>query len=759
MRTLGALIAVAFVKLRLLVLLGWIAAVVWVVINLGPLHGGSNSSLRDLLPPGTGAVRAEQISDQRFAFPLLSRTIVVVRNPRGLSSVRQASLVRLASQLSYHRLPAYNQIAGALPLSDTFGSPPFARQPGTTFLLYLFFAPSVSTTVSTNVAQSLVTHEIGHRPGEYEGVTGEVPATVAEQNLINSRLLWVGLATVLLVALAVGVRFRAVPAALLTAVAVVAAYLVADRVVSRLAATSGVTVPSQAEPVLLVLVFGVTTDYAVFFLSRFRGLLRDGVERRQAAVRVVREITPIVFTAGITVAAATAALLTGTLPFVRGFGPALTVAVLVAMLVAITFVPAALAVGGRFLFWPGVPRSAPETDGSPPSARAWRWRGRFAGARLAGRHPLIAVALSVAIVIAAASGLRHMAISNDMIRGLPARSEVHRAYDVAQQGFAPGVLAPVLVVVTGPGVGNQTVALARLQRELAEVPHVAGVLGPQQSLSQYGVRAPVWRARDAARFALVLNEDPLGSQAISAVRGVQHSMQRLLTTAGLTGARGLVAGDTAISADIVGATTSSLARVIPTMLAAIFIVIAIYLRALIAPIYLVLTSVLAAGAALGVTVYAMQYLFGYDQTTYYVVLTVAVLLIALGSDYNVFLVGRIWQQARHGRLSETVATAGSRASRSIATAAIVLALSFALLAIVPLRAFFEIAFAMTAGLMIDAFVIRALLVPALIVLVGPRSAWPGNGLRKVPMIAPDEEEPDVTSPSGSPRTEAPVAAS
>ena len=749
MKRLGALSAMAFVKLRFLVLLGWIAAVVWVLVSLPALEGSSSGSLRELLPANTPAVRAEQISIERFSFPLLSRTIVVVRNPRGLPARRQASLVRLASQLSYHQLPAYSQIKGALPLSDRVGGPSFARRPGTTMLMYLFFPPSVSTSVSTQVAQRLVTREIGHRPGEYEGVTGEVPATVAEQSLINSRLVWVGLATILLVALAVGVRFRAVPAALLTAVAVVAAYLVADRVVARLARVGGVTVPAQAQPVLIVLVFGVTTDYAVFFLSRFRALLRDGVPRQSASVQVVREITPIVFTAGITVAAAAAALLAATLAFVRGFGPALAIAALVGMLAAITLVPAALAVAGEWMFWPGVTAPSDATAAARGPRRGRRWRGRLAAARLAGRHPVIAVMLSLAIIVAAWSGLRHMAISNDLIRDLPGGSEVHRAYDVASKGLAPGALAPVLVVVTGNGVGGQATALARLQRSLAQTPEVSLVLGPEQTLTGLGARASVWRTGNAARYVLFLNEDPLGSRAISAVRALERSMPSRLQAAGLTHATGMVAGDTAISADIVDATTSSLLRVVPVMLALIFVVIAIYLRALVAPIYLVLSSVLAAGAALGLTAYAMPHLFGYGQTMYYVVLTVAVMLIALGSDYNVFLVGRIWQQRRRGTLSETVATAGARASRSIATAAFVLALSFALLAIVPLRSFFEIAFAMAIGLLIDAFVVRALLVPALLVLVGPRSAWPGSGLQKIPTVAAAESESGVETPGAA----------
>src|SRR5207248_6001704 len=170
-------------------------------------------------------------------------------------------------------------------------------------------------------------------------------------------------------------------------------------------------------------------------------------------------------------------------------------------------------------------------------------------------------------------------------------------------------------------------------------------------------------------------------------------------------------------------------RVAPTMLAAVFVVIAIFLRALVAPAYLVLTSLLAVFASLGLTVYVLQVLFGYGEVTYYVVFTTAVLLVSLGSDYNVFLVGRIWQEAKRRSLREAVEVAGARAARPIATAGMVLALSFALVAIVPVRAFREIAFAVAVGLLVDAVIVRAILVPAMMTLVGSASAWPGRLLR------------------------------
>ncbi|HZU40016.1 MAG TPA: MMPL family transporter [Solirubrobacteraceae bacterium] len=780
MRRVGVGLARVFVALRLLVVLAWLAGTGWMVYALPTIQTGASGSLSELLPPNSPAIRAEQISSRQFAVPLITRTEVVVRNPRGLSAARQAYLVRLAERLSQHRLPGFSEIAGALPLPDVIGVPPFAKHPGTTMLLYLFFRPQASSHQRDDAAHRLIREEIGHRAGEYEGVTGETPAELAQETLINGGLKWVTLATLLVVLLTVGLQFRAVGAAAVTLVAVIMAYLVADRVVAEIALRAGVTVPSQAKPVLIVLVFGVATDYSIFFLSRFRALLREGAARKQAAVHVVRQITPIVFTAGITVAAGTAALLVAHLAFLRGFAPALAVAVLTAMVVAITFVPAVLGLAGRWMFWPALGRAAPAPQppaaaappaaGAPPAAPAPQpaapqpaapqpaaagapqppapqppsRSGRFAAARWASRHPAIAAIAACLLVAGAASGLGRTAVANELVTSLPRKNEVHQAYDVARRGFAPGVLAPVVVVALGAGIDHQGAALGRLQHELAHQHGVTQVLGPlQPPPGSSGLH--LWRTPGAARYLLFLGTDPLGSRAIDDVRSLQHRLPALMQGAGLRGTHGLVAGDTALSSDIVDATLSDLERVVPTILVAIFVVIALFLRALVAPAYLVLTSVLAAAAALGLTTYVMQDALNYQQTTYYVIFTVVVLLISLGSDYNVFLIGRIWQEGRKRALRPAVASAGTRASRPIAVAACVLALSFALLAIVPVRAFREIAFAMAAGLLIDAFVIRAVLVPALLVLVGPISAWPGNVLRRrrpgVKPLAPQPDQP------------------
>lgn len=767
MRRLAGFFAAILVRV---VLGAALAAVVWIGVTLPSLSGAGNNSVSTLVPSGSRALVAERISAERFAFPVLTRTMVVVRNPHGLSVNRRASLLALAARLSVGGLPGYGEIGGALPLPDNPSPSTFSHQVSTTAILYLYFRPNVSTGRQTVLARRLVRRVIGHQPGEFEGVTGVIPAQATQENVIEENLQWIELATVLVVALAVALRFRGVGAAVLTVGTVIAAYVVSDRVVALLGRNGRIALPAEIEPVMVVLVMGVATDYSIFFLSRFRTLIAEGRSRLSAAAATVRQIAPVVIAAGVTVAVGTASLLAAKLTFLRDFGPGLAAAVLVAMLTAVVIVPAALAVVGERLFWPREPSRTRRAEQAPAVSAEGQVDGayvqtperardpdpvlaqetserppRYSPARLSARYPIVALVLAAVVVLAGASGLRHIAVGNDLINGLPAGSEAHRAAVQARRGFVPGAIAPTVVVVSGRGLGARRPQLERLQMLLTEQSGVAQVVGIRQQPLPMHLGLVVSQDGRAARYLLFLREDPLGAPALSDVRALERRLPALLHTAGLTDTRGVVGGDSALSAEIVDSTLSDLGRVAPVMLMAIFLILALYLRALVAPAYLVVTSVLAVLSALGVTVYAMQELLGYGQVTYYVIFTTAVLLVSLGSDYNVFLIGRIWQQSRRGPLQNAVEIAGARAARPIAVAGLVLAAAFALLALVPLRAFREIAFAMTIGLLLDAFIVRAIFVPALVVLVGPRSAWPRTlaGERAKDAIAPHAQDAPV----------------
>lgn len=272
--------------------------------------------------------------------------------------------------------------------------------------------------------------------------------------------------------------------------------------------------------------------------------------------------------------------------------------------------------------------------------------------------------------------------------------------------------------------------------------------GQQPAPTELGV--VLARNGDAARFLLVLDSEPLGATAIDTLEGLRERTAGLLDEAGLDGARFGYAGDTAIAEAIVGTTQGDLGRIAIAALLVNLLLLVVFLRALVAPLYLLACSLLALCASLGLTVLVFQGLLGADGLTFYVPFAAAVLLVALGSDYNIFGVGHVWEEARRRPIRQALVVAVPESTRAITAAGITLAASFGLLALVPLRPFRELAFAMAVGIMLDAVVIRSVLVPVLLSLVGRASGWPGRFLWRAPESAPASVGPSVAVGGGGP---------
>nr|MBA3619241.1 MMPL family transporter [Acidothermales bacterium] len=223
----------------------------------------------------------------------------------------------------------------------------------------------------------------------------------------------------------------------------------------------------------------------------------------------------------------------------------------------------------------------------------------------------------------------------------------------------------------------------------------------------------------------------------------------LLRTAGLSDVRVGFGGDTALATGIVKSTTDDMGRIALAAIAVNLLMLVLFLRALVAPLYLLCCSLLALSATLGLTTFVFQDLLGHDGLTFYVPFAAAVLLVALGSDYNIFGVGHVWQEARHRPLREAIEVAMPQSTRAITAAGVTLAASFGLLALVPLRSFRELAFAMAVGILLDAIVVRSLLVPTLLTLVGRASDWPSRRLHRAATDGGAQPEPSPYAASSS----------
>ena len=684
-----------------------------------------------LLPQHPAALAVERESAKLFGAPIATPYVVVQRDPGGLSmSVQRASLAK-AIAVDKGRVPAFNGIR-AIPVMNTLGIVPGSREHGTTIVTYLYFPGSTVTDVAFADTQRYARY-LGPQLHAV-GATGAEGARIEQFDLLAGRIHWTEGATVLLIVLIVGIALRAVLAPILTVLCAGLAFLISQHVLGWLEANSNLTMPNELQGVAVALMLGIVTDYSVFYFSSAREALRDGLPAREAVRRSTVLNTPIVFTAGAVVSFGVASLMLGTLAFFRSFGPGMAITVATGLLVSVLLVPAMLRLLGPALFWPGLRRGA-----SP--VREWRKRV----SHLATRKPvaLVLAAGVFAALAVGASGLRGgLPLGLQLVQGLPSGNPVAVAARAAGKGFAPGVVAPTELLLRGPGIQNDRAALDRLQAALERQPHVAGVVGAgDQPTGQRfgGAFAP---RGGAARYAIIFDSDPTEAPAIGHLERLQRTLPGLLQRYGLGRATVGWGGETALAVETVQATNTSLWRVIAVAFAVNFVFLLLFLRSLFAPLYLLAASAAALAATFGLTIYFFTGVLHDSGLPYYVPVAFSVLLLSLGSDYNIFVVGRVWKEADRRPLQEAVAAAAPRAGRAITVAGVALALSFAMLAIIPITPFAVMAFAMGVGILLDTFLVRSVLVPTLVVVFGRAGRWPRG--------SPTEEPERVSDPASAP---------
>jgi RND superfamily putative drug exporter len=687
------------------------------------------SGVQALLPKQTRAGKAELEANRLFGSALLPRIAVVQRNPHGLPLAQQRRIVGLAVTLDRGRLPGFPRGSKALPYVNALGVVPGARERGTTAITYLGFPSNLTPGQQDGLAQRYA--KLASVPGATARPTGFIPGSIAQSDAIDHGLVWVEVAAIVLIAAILGLYLRSVVAPLVTLAAAGLAYLVAVHVMAYLAQISGLSLEHEVEPIVVVLLLAVVTDYSVFLLSGMRGRLRAGEEPRAAAIRATAAILPIVLTAGVLVAAGLATLRLAGIGFVRALGPAMAIVVLVSLAVSVLFVPAAMGLLGRITFWPGLGETGAVEPLLARAGAAVRRTVAAGTSRRLGAVPMLAIAV-VALVFAA-TGLAGLTLALTPIRGLAADAPAAVADRDAGRGFAAGIVAPTELVVRGRDVAFRHGALERFGRGLYRQPGVAAVIGA--ALPNVPTRArAVFRAPGggAVRYFVAFRDHPYGSAGIDDLRRLESGMPHLLAASGLHGASVTYAGDTAMAAETTDLIGHDLVVVGIAATLVNLVLLALFLRSLVAPVLIVATSLLGIAATLGLTAYFTRVVIGTRDVTYYVPLAVGVLLLSLGTDYNLFIVGRIWQESGHRDVGGAIRAAVPRAGRAISIAALALAGSFATLAIVPIAPFWSFAFAVCVGVLIDAFVVRTLMIPALLAAFGETSWWPSR--RRVEVV-------------------------
>ena len=750
-------IARAVVAARWPIVIGWIAVLVFAVTQLPSLR--DTAALSDIVPAHSPAQTAQQRVVSLFGVPSSSDIVVVQRRPGGLRRADVSRHFQAAARAARLGQAPGAKLLGVIPLVNSLSST--WNEHDTTIVDLLYIAPSVGqdqrAAIAARYARSV------DAPG---AVTGPTPAQLDQLTDISSVLPWIALATIGIIALVVTAYFRSWLAPLVTLGTAGLAYAVAIHGLAWAGQQLGFDIPGEIEPLLVVLLLGLVTDYTVFFLSHARRELRLGRSSREAASLAASRVGSSVLAAGTIVAACSCTLLVAHLSFFRDFGPGLAGCALIVTAVAVTLVPALLAILGPRLF-AGVPDDAPDADGSLSKAAPHDGldeRTRFAGlrgsiragrrqAQAEGRSSVGAIAprilasrpVAALLVLLCLAGLavagrvasRDARLGVALVGGLPHSSAAHRAAHQAGLGFTGGILSPTDVLLQGPGVGRRTAAVQRLEKEISRRAGVVATLGPSAQSTTLKVapgapRVLATASGGAARIVVVFRHDPTSAATLADFRALRAAAPALVRRAGLPADTRLgYAGQTALGADAVAAVRADFLRIAIALVAVTLILLIVFLRALVAPLLLVGSSIVGYVAALGLTMLAIHGLYGNFQITYYVPLVGAVLLVALGSDYNVLVAGQIRAESARRRAREAVAVAVPQASRAITVAGLTLAGTFAMLAIVPLRPFRELALLLTIGVLVDALVIRSVLVPSLLALAGDRAWWPGPTRRRL----------------------------
>ncbi|WP_405363071.1 MMPL family transporter [Kitasatospora sp. NBC_00085] len=514
---------------------------------------------------------------------------------------------------------------------------------------------------------------------------------------IDGLLLGVALGVVLLILLAV---YRAVLLPLLVILGAVFALGIACALVYLLAGRGLVRVDGQVQGLLSILVIGAATDYGLLLSARFREELHLHGDRF-AAMRTSwrRSVEPIA-ASGATVALGLLVLLLSDLTNNRALGPVGAVGIGCAVLSALTFLPAALALLGRAAYWP----ARPAADGRAPVHAVWE---RVAA--LVGRRPRATWAASLAVLAALA------AFAPTLDSGGVPQSELF----VKAQPSAAG--QRLLSAHFAGGSGNPAVVLAEAgQAEAvaaaAAVPGAAGVR-PYTGGAPGGVPKVV---DGRVRLDVTLADPADSDEAIATVRRLRQAVHAV------PGADALVGGYTAQQYDTRVTAEHDRSFIMPVVLLCILAVLVLLLRSLLAPVLLAATVALSYLATLGVSALVFPHVFGFTATDPSVPLYGFVFLVALGVDYNIFLMTRVREEAQRVGTREGVLRGLTATGGVITSAGVVLAATFAALGVIPLAFLAQIAFIVAFGVLLDTLLVRSLLVPALVRDLGEGVWWPAR---------------------------------
>jgi RND superfamily putative drug exporter len=670
----------------------WAVVGVWLVVlfALGPLAGkfedAQENDPADYLPAKAQSVKAIDVLED-FPSGDISDAITVFARSGGLTAGDRAAIAKTRAEMIAGRREGVGVT-----------SPPIFSESGEAALL----TTPITVEDGTNEAGDLLVDATDDIKADLEGLPDGLEAKVTGPagfsadaidvfSAIDGALLY---ATAALVLFLLIIIYRSPIFWLIPFFSVILAEIT-SRGMGYLLAKAGVTVTGQSGGILPVLVFGAGTDYALLLVSRYREELRRHEDKHDAVRVAMLKAGPAIVASAATVMAALLTLSLAEVTGTAGLGPIGALGVGLAMVSMMTILPALLAITGRKAFWPFVPRFG--SEGTDATHGTW---SRIAG--WVGRGPRRVWVGAIVLLLVLCGGLTQL--NSDLTSGNGFRDDVDSAagQKLVEKSFPAGANAPTNVVVTDAS------KLAAVRAAVADAPGVAE-LSPQEEKGPTGTK-----------LSVTLDQDPLSTAGFDLVPGIRDAAQR----AG--GDAALVGGPTAEEYDLRESAARDNRVIVPLALVIVFLILMALLRAVTAPLILIGTVILSYGAALGIATFFFENVFNFAGIDPTLPLFAFIFLVALGIDYNIFLMARVREETLAHGTREGMLRGLAVTGTVITSAGIVLAGTFSALAVLPLVSLTEIGFTIAIGVLLDTFIVRTLLVPALVLEIGDSVWWPSS---------------------------------
>lgn len=475
---------------------------------------------------------------------------------------------------------------------------------------------------------------------------------------------------------------------------------------------------SQGLSIMTVLLFGAGTDYCLFLISSYRHKLEKVEDKFAAMKQAIHNSSGAIAMSGLTVVFSLLALLLAKYGSIHRFAIPFSLSIFIMMAASLTLVPALLSILGRGSFYPFVPRTEEmkkeraQKKGKPYKQKERKESFGLKLGGMIGRHPWLIIIATAIFLGAFALFSTKIQYTYDTLSSFPKDMPSREGFTLISDHYSPGDLAPVHVIADTEG--NQE----NIKQALEKLPYVASVTGPEEGVKNQNIR----------RYEVKMAINPYSNEAMDHIPDIKAKAGEELKKAGIGDSEGKVwiGGMTSEQFDTRKITTKDSEIIMPVILAMIAILLLVYLRSITATAYLIGTVVLSYFSALGLGWVVLHYGFGVDAIQGFIPLYAFVFIVALGEDYNIFMVSGIWKKCREMPLRQAVKEGVAESGAVITSAGLILAGTFTVLTTLPIQILVHFGTITAIGILLDTFIVRPFLVPAITVVLGKWAFWPAK---------------------------------